>query len=108
MKAVVTISMLVPLVRASSSNLKDLKHVIVIGDTEDGCHSFMSMMKDDSSAYNPEAGTRDPAEEIAVLPYSSGTTGKPKGVMLTHRNLVANICEGVLPEWCNFRHTTGN
>ena len=33
----------------------------------------------------------DPAESVAVLPYSSGTTGIPKGVMLTHRNLVANL-----------------
>jgi acyl-CoA synthetase (AMP-forming)/AMP-acid ligase II len=30
-------------------------------------------------------------EDVAVLPYSSGTTGLMKGVMLTHRNLVANI-----------------
>src|SRR5262249_60790522 len=29
--------------------------------------------------------------DLAVLPYSSGTTGLMKGVMLTHRNLVANI-----------------
>ena len=35
----------------------------------------------------------DPAEDVAVLPYSSGTTGLPKGVMLTHRNLVANVMQ---------------
>jgi 4-coumarate--CoA ligase len=33
----------------------------------------------------------DPATHVAVLPYSSGTTGRPKGVMLSHRNLVANV-----------------
>jgi acyl-CoA synthetase (AMP-forming)/AMP-acid ligase II len=30
-------------------------------------------------------------EDMAVLPYSSGTTGKPKGVILTHGNIVANM-----------------
>ncbi|MEZ5206210.1 MAG: AMP-binding protein [Acidimicrobiales bacterium] len=41
----------------------------------------------------------DPATDVVVLPYSSGTTGLSKGVMLTHRNLVANIvqCDSVLP-----------
>lgn len=33
----------------------------------------------------------DPATHVAVLPYSSGTTGRPKGVKLSHRNLVANV-----------------
>ena len=40
----------------------------------------------------------DNEEQVVVLPYSSGTTGFPKGVMLTHRNLVANLvqCEDAL------------
>ena len=35
----------------------------------------------------------DPARDLAALPYSSGTTGFAKGVMLTHRNLVANVVQ---------------
>jgi len=35
----------------------------------------------------------DVHEDVVVLPYSSGTTGLPKGVMLTHHNLVANMCQ---------------
>jgi acyl-CoA synthetase (AMP-forming)/AMP-acid ligase II len=34
-----------------------------------------------------------PSAHLAALPYSSGTTGNPKGVMLTHRNLVANVAQ---------------
>ena len=45
----------------------------------------------------------DPATHLAALPYSSGTTGNPKGVMLTHRNLAANVAQirplqGMRPE----------
>jgi acyl-CoA synthetase (AMP-forming)/AMP-acid ligase II len=41
----------------------------------------------------PPEPTFIPREDVAALLYSSGTTGLPKGVMLTHRNLVANICQ---------------
>ncbi|MCX4744673.1 AMP-binding protein [Kitasatospora sp. NBC_01287] len=35
----------------------------------------------------------DPATDLAVLPYSSGTTGLPKGVMLTHRSVATNLAQ---------------
>jgi acyl-CoA synthetase (AMP-forming)/AMP-acid ligase II len=40
---------------------------------------------------DPPAAGVDPEGDLAVLPFSSGTTGVSKGVMLTHRNLVANM-----------------
>jgi long-subunit acyl-CoA synthetase (AMP-forming) len=39
-----------------------------------------------------KANENPPPEAVAVLPFSAGTTGLPKGVVLTHRNLVASLC----------------
>ncbi|XP_053982458.1 uncharacterized protein LOC128878350 [Hylaeus volcanicus] len=39
----------------------------------------------------PLKNSQASVDDVAVLPYSSGTTGMPKGVMLTHRNLVSNM-----------------
>ncbi len=38
-------------------------------------------------------------DDLAAMPYSSGTTGKPKGVMLTHRNIIANIRQLDAIDW---------
>jgi acyl-CoA synthetase (AMP-forming)/AMP-acid ligase II len=63
--------------------------VFVVGEAK-GASSFTELLGDPANAPHVEV---DPENDIAVLPYSSGTTGLPKGVMLTHRNLVANLCQ---------------
>jgi acyl-CoA synthetase (AMP-forming)/AMP-acid ligase II len=67
--------------------------VFVLGQAE-GATPFAELM---ATGEQPPPVEVDPAEDVVTLPYSSGTTGLPKGVMLTHRNLVANLaqCDGI-------------
>lgn len=45
--------------------------------------------------------------DVAVMPYSSGTTGLSKGVSLSHRNLMANLAQIDYPEINHILDTTG-
>lgn len=53
--------------------------------------SFNKLLQDEGDQV-PEVDI-DPRNDVAVLQYTGGTTGKPKGVMLTHRNLIANTIQ---------------
>jgi acyl-CoA synthetase (AMP-forming)/AMP-acid ligase II len=71
---------------ASASGVRE---VFVFGETGPGT-PFGSLFAAEGA---PPAVQIDPREDVVAIPYSSGTTGLPKGVMLTHYNLVANLVQ---------------
>lgn len=81
----VTIPAFLETARAGSAGT-GVREIAVIGEAE-GAVSLEAWMGEALAAQVPV----DVVSDVAVLPYSSGTTGLPKGVMLTHRNLVANV-----------------
>ena len=70
-----------------AANEAGVEELFVFGEAE-GATPFAELLVDNGRAEQVEI---DPREDFVALPYSSGTTGLPKGVMLTHYNLVANL-----------------
>ncbi len=66
-----------------------IEELFVFGEAE-GATPFATLLESDGK---PPTVAINAREDLVALPYSSGTTGLPKGVMLTHYNLVANICQ---------------
>jgi acyl-CoA synthetase (AMP-forming)/AMP-acid ligase II len=66
-----------------------VKEIFVFGEAA-GATPFSTLLQSDA---HPPAVTIEPRSDVVALPYSSGTSGLPKGVMLTHYNLVANILQ---------------
>ena len=66
-----------------------LEEIFVLGDSSQAT-PFIDLFSSGDDPPNTVISARD---DLVVLPYSSGTTGLPKGVMLTHYNLVANLCQ---------------
>src|SRR6185369_10733925 len=83
----VTVPMFLDKAKEAAAAAGGIEDIYVFGSTE-GARPFAELLEAPPS---PPHVTIDPARDVVALPYSSGTTGLPKGVMLTHRNLVANI-----------------
>jgi acyl-CoA synthetase (AMP-forming)/AMP-acid ligase II len=92
----VTVPPLVPVARAAAA-AAGVRELVVLGQVEreadvgSGAVAATPIL-DLLAAGGPERDVRlDPASAVGLLPYSSGTTGLPKGVLLTHANLVTSV-----------------
>jgi long-chain acyl-CoA synthetase len=89
---------LLSLVEAVHGGVPTLRALIVVGSVDTStttlpfaCYTFRQLIQSHVPIMPDQHDLRQ--EDLAALPYSSGTTGLPKGVMLTHKNLVYNVCQ---------------
>ncbi|TFJ93947.1 long-chain-fatty-acid--CoA ligase [Lentibacillus salicampi] len=64
-------------------------NMVVKVESSKDTHVWQTILEEGHEQYSPV--DVDPKDDLALLQYTGGTTGNPKGVMLTHYNLVANV-----------------
>ena len=69
--------------------------IILMGDSRDETRKFrhFSVIRNVAGTTRYRRTRVDPKKDLAFLVYSSGTTGHPKGVMLSHENIVSNVLQ---------------
>jgi acyl-CoA synthetase (AMP-forming)/AMP-acid ligase II len=80
---------LLPAVQAIRNRLPRVTQVIVVGGADDAYEPFLA------AARPAERSPEVTGDDLWLVMYSSGTTGRPKGVMLSHRNIVAHTQNAV-------------
>jgi acyl-CoA synthetase (AMP-forming)/AMP-acid ligase II len=85
-KFLVTAPLFMEKARTAAQQSK-IEELFVFGEAAEAT-PFQSLLESDGDVPQVEI---NPREDLVALPYSSGTTGLPKGVMLTHYNLIANM-----------------
>ncbi len=86
-KIVITEEAFVDKINAVRGDLPSLEHVIVV-DSDGGDHTLDELMEVDPEFDPAESVEQVGPDDLLTLIYTSGTTGPPKGVQLTHRNLL--------------------
>ncbi|XP_044487534.1 4-coumarate--CoA ligase 2-like [Mangifera indica] len=89
-KLIITQACYVDKVKALAEK-RDVK-IMCIDSAPDGCLHFSELTQADENDL-PEVKINP--NDVVALPYSSGTTGLPKGVMLTHKGLVTSVAQQV-------------
>jgi 4-coumarate--CoA ligase len=107
-RATVTIPQLLPVMTQVGPTMPDYKCTIVVGDEgprpdDATVLSFQRLLSESLPADFPKASSGD----LAILPFSSGTTGLPKGVKLSHRNLVVNLQQAAHSEMTLYDSDSG-
>jgi benzoate-CoA ligase family protein len=85
--AVITTPKYAKEVHAVKKNCKTLKHIIIVGDAQEGEVSYDALMKDSSKNLDVEPTK---STDMAFFCYTSGTTGNPKGAVHLHRWVPGN------------------
>jgi long-chain acyl-CoA synthetase len=96
-KAIITSSILLPLLQGALTDVPTMQYIIVtdLGGEQATerlipYRAVVASGADHADKYLQEPENPPTSDDTAIILYTSGTTGRPKGVMLSHRNLVSN------------------